>query len=117
MSSWQWHPGKYNVYCCQIEFLSSEKTAGPVDERFVVSVGRVDNEFQEFLIPGYATHAIGRAATFSGKADRSFHAIAHWNDLFQSNLVSPIVNEVVQIDHRVAVGLEHLGKPRFPFVD
>jgi hypothetical protein len=34
-SSCQWHPGKYNVYSCQIEFLSSEETARPVDERFV----------------------------------------------------------------------------------
>ena len=110
------HLGERRVHSLGAE-LVNEVTACPANHRLVLLVSGIENDLQELLIPVDTTHVFRWTAALTAQADRMLGRIGGCQDLLQYNLVTPIVAEVVLVDHAVAFLLEHACQLRLAFVD
>src|ERR1035438_9367715 len=110
------HPLQNRVHGLQIEFLRMEPPASPPTEMAEFLVPWLEDDLQELLITGRPANIFWRAPALTGKADWLRRGIG-WQDLLQHDMVQPIIAEVVDVDHRVALDLQNTADRNFAFIN
>ena len=92
------HPGERRIHAFQIKLID-EVTAGPVDVLSVLFVSRIENDFQELLVPANTAYIFRWATALTDETNGMLQWVVPWQDLLQYDLVFPVVTEVVLVDY------------------
>jgi hypothetical protein len=77
----------------------------------------LENNLQEFFISRRAAHVLRRAVPFAGKAHWAQGRMRSRQNLLQHDLMSPVVAQVVDVEHRITLCLHDCADFRPALVD
>src|SRR5258705_5599369 len=72
----------------------------------MIFVSGIEDNLEKFLIAPRPTHIFGRAMALSGKTHRTIGSFFPLQYFLQDHVVAPVVTEVVNIEERIAFGLQ-----------
>lgn len=91
--------------------------AGPVDDMLEIFVSGLEDDFEELLVAAGAANVFGRATPCAVQTDWGYEFGIGWADLFEQDLMVPIVAEIVEIGDGLAGFGEESGKLHIGFVN
>jgi hypothetical protein len=88
-----------------------------MDELVVVFMGRIEDGFKELLVAICAANILWWASTITAKANGMIRCALDRQNLLQYDLMPPVIAEIVDVDHCIALQLQCLVEWRSALVD
>src|SRR5438552_2195203 len=111
------HPVQNLIDSLQVELFGMDRISCPFPVALEIFVPWLEDHVQELLVTVWTSAIFRWTAALTGKADGRRGAVVGGQDSLQHQFMSPVVSEIVEVDHRIPFGLEHLSDRHFALVD